>query len=73
MQVQAQREACESYIKSQQGEGWPLVLDVGVWRVASHSRLERNSAKRPPFSLRDGSPVSFESCGTYGHAAILLQ
>ena len=42
--LHAQREACESYIKSQQGEGWRLVK--GSWRVSSRTGPASRAAPR---------------------------
>ena len=53
--LDAQREACEAYIKSQVAEGWRLIPDHYDDGAFSGASLERPAPRRlPPFLFRGG-------------------
>src|SRR6202047_4910684 len=56
--LQAQHEACESYIKSQQGEGWRP--DKAAYDDGGLSRESRPDTKRLPGSLLSDVVVAAE-------------
>jgi site-specific DNA recombinase len=62
--LDAQREACESYIASQRGEGWVLVADRYDDGGVSGGTLDRPALKRllSPLRSRSIRPTPWGAC-----------